>query len=149
VPHAWIKISLQFCKENTSYRACCTKGKNRNSSGKTQSLASQPSACNFFLRTASSLWSSLPIIMKCSASHPIFMNRPSSHYHLSKNSTHHLLRINPHLTSIRCMLRFAHSPLNTNKTNNRVCVCDNLGSHPGPICKIWHTDFQEEYYSHH
>jgi len=30
------------------------------------------------------------------------------------------------MTSIRCMLRFAHSPLNITKNNNRVCICGKM-----------------------
>ena len=30
------------------------------------------------------------------------------------------------MTSIRCMLRFAHSPLNITKNNYRVCVCGEM-----------------------
>ena len=47
-------------------------------------------SCNFFFREASSLWNSLPLEIKSSASHSIFMNRLNSHYHISKKSTHHL-----------------------------------------------------------
>jgi len=36
---------------------------------------------NFFLRKASNLWNSLPLEIKSSASHSIFMNRLNSHYH--------------------------------------------------------------------
>ena len=43
-----------------------------------------------------------------------------------KKSTHHLLGLNPRMTSIRCMLRFAHSPLNMTKNNYRVCVCGEM-----------------------
>jgi len=50
---------------------------------------------NFFLRKASSLWNSLPLEIKSSASHSIFMNRLNCHYHISKKSTHHLLGLNP------------------------------------------------------
>jgi len=42
---------------------------------------------NFFLRKASSLWNSLPLEIKSSANHSIFMNRLNSHYHISKKST--------------------------------------------------------------
>jgi len=71
---------------------------------------------NFFLRKASSLWNYLPLEIKSSASHT-FLNRLNSHYHISKKSTPHLLGLNPQMTSIRCMLRFAHSPLNISKNN--------------------------------
>ena len=40
-------------------------------------------SCNF-LRKASSLWNYLPLEIKSSASHSIFMNRLNSHYHISK-----------------------------------------------------------------
>jgi len=39
-------------------------------------------AYNFFFRKASSLWNSLPLEIKSSASHSIFMNRLNSHYHI-------------------------------------------------------------------
>ena len=39
---------------------------------------------NFFLRKASSLWNFLPLEIKSSGSHSIFMNRLTSHYHISK-----------------------------------------------------------------
>jgi len=32
------------------------------------------------------------------------------------------------MTSIRCMLRFAHSPLNIAKYNYRVCICGKMES---------------------
>jgi len=54
------------------------------------------------------------------------MNRLNSHYHISKKSTHHLLGLNPQMTSIRCILRFGHSPLNITKNNHRVCVCGEM-----------------------
>jgi len=37
------------------------------------------------------------------------MNRLKSYYHVAKHSTLHLLGVNPRLTSVRCMLRLAHS----------------------------------------
>jgi len=37
---------------------------------------------NFFLRKASSLWNSLPLEIKSSASHSTFMNRLNSHYQI-------------------------------------------------------------------
>jgi len=36
-----------------------------------------------------------------------------------------LLGLNPHMTSIRCMLRFAHSPYLT-KNNYRFCICGEM-----------------------
>jgi len=48
---------------------------------------------------------------------------PLSHI---KKSTHHLLGLNPHMTSIRCILRFAHSALNITKNNYRVCICGEM-----------------------
>ena len=42
-------------------------------------------AYNFF-RRASTLWNSLPLEIKSSASHSIFMNRLNSHYHISKKA---------------------------------------------------------------
>jgi len=39
---------------------------------------------NFFLCKASSLWNSLPLELKSSASHSIFMKRLNSYYHISK-----------------------------------------------------------------
>jgi len=39
---------------------------------------------NFFVRKGSSLWNSLPLEIKSSASHSIFMNCLNSHYHISK-----------------------------------------------------------------
>jgi len=42
-----------------------------------------------------------------------------------KKSTH-LLGLNPHMTSIRRMLCFAHSPLNITKNNYRVCICGEI-----------------------
>jgi len=80
---------------------------------------------NLFLRKASSLWNSLPLEIKSSSSHSIFMNRLNSHYHISRKSTH-LLGLNPHMTSIRCMLRFAHSPLNITKNNYPFCICGEM-----------------------
>ena len=76
---------------------------------------------NFFLRKASSLWNSLPL--ETIFNQPLLLheslNFPLSHI---KKSTHHLLGLNPQMTSIRCMLRFAHSPLNITKNNYRVCI---------------------------
>ena len=62
-------------------------------------------ANNFFLNEAYSLWNSLPLSITSSANHSIFMNRLNTHCHIPKNSTHNLLGINSHLTSIRCLLR--------------------------------------------
>ena len=33
------------------------------------------------------------------------MNGLMSYYHAAKQNTHHLLEVNPRLTSVRCMLR--------------------------------------------
>jgi len=46
-----------------------------------------------------------------------------SYYHVAKQNIHHLLGVNPSLTSIHCMLRLAHSPLDINKKSYRTCVC--------------------------
>jgi len=54
------------------------------------------------------------------------MNRLTSYYHVAKQNTHHLLGVNPRLTSVRCMLRLAHSPVNINKKSYRTCVCDDI-----------------------
>jgi len=54
------------------------------------------------------------------------MNRLKSHYLISKKSTHHLSGLNPQMTSIRCMLRLGHSPLNITKNNYRVCICGGM-----------------------
>ena len=54
------------------------------------------------------------------------MNRLMSYYHVAKQNTHHLLGVNPRLTSVRCMLRLAHSPLNINKKSYRTCVCGDI-----------------------
>jgi len=54
------------------------------------------------------------------------MNRLKSYYHVAKKNTHHLLGVNSHLTSVRCMLRLAHSPLNINKRSYRTCVCGDI-----------------------
>jgi len=43
------------------------------------------------------------------------MNRLKSYYHVAKHSSLYLLGVNPRLTSVRCMLRLAHSPLNISK----------------------------------
>jgi len=83
-------------------------------------------AFNFFLRKACSLWNSLPHEIKSSPSHPNFMNRLMTYYHVSKQNTHHHLGVNPRLTSLRCMLRLAHSPLNINKKSYRTCVCGDI-----------------------
>ena len=37
-----------------------------------------------------------------------------------------MLGLNPHMTSIRCLLSFAHSPLNITKNNYRVCMCGEM-----------------------
>ena len=69
-------------------------------------------ACNFFLRKAFSLWNS-------NTENKIFSQplHESFKFPLSdKKTNHHLLGLNPNMTSIRCMLRFAHSPLNITKT---------------------------------
>ena len=79
-------------------------------------------AFNFFLRKAYSLWNSLLLEIKSSPSHPNFMN----YYHVAKQNTHHLLGVNPRLTSVRCMLRLAHSPLDINKKLYRTCVCGGI-----------------------
>ena len=81
-------------------------------------------AYNFFFRKASSLWNSLPLQIKSSASHSIFMNRLNSYYHILK-SAHHLLGLNSHMTSIRCLLSFARSPYIT-KNNYHVCMCGEM-----------------------
>jgi len=80
-------------------------------------------AFGFFLRKTCSLWNSLPIEIKSSPSHPNFINRLKSYYHVAKQNTFHLLGVNPRLTSVCCMLRLAHSPLNINKKSYRTCVC--------------------------
>ena len=54
------------------------------------------------------------------------MNRLKSYYHVPKHSTLHLLGVNPRLTSVHCMLRCAHSPLNINKKSYRICVCSDI-----------------------
>ena len=72
-------------------------------------------AFNFFLREASILWNSLTLENKSSPSHANFMNHLKSYYHVAKYSALHLLGVNPRLTSVRYMLRFAYSPLNINK----------------------------------
>jgi len=58
-------------------------------------------AFNFFLRKAWSLWNSLTLEIKSSPSHPNFMNRSKSYYHVAKHSTLHLLGVNPRLSSVR------------------------------------------------
>ena len=93
-------------------------------------------AFNFFLRKACSLWNSLPLEIKSSPSHPNFMNRLMSYYHVAKQNAHHLLGVNPRLISVRCMLRLAHSPLNINKKSYRTCVCGGIETeiHPFFCC---------------
>jgi len=50
-------------------------------------------------------------------SHPLqFHESPKFPVLLIKNSTHPLSVINSHLTSVRCMLRFAHIQLKITKT---------------------------------
>ena len=73
-----------------------------------------------------SLWNSLPLEIKSYPSRVNFMNRLTSYYHVAKQNTHHLLGVNPRLTSVRCMLRLAHSPVNINKKSYRTCVCDDI-----------------------
>jgi len=65
---------------------------------------------NFFLRKVCSLWNSLPLEIE-SPSHANFMNRWKPSHHVAKHSSLHLLGGNPRLTSVRCILRVAHSPL--------------------------------------
>jgi len=73
-----------------------------------------------------SLWNSLPLEIKSSPSHPNFMNRLKSYYHVAKQNTHHILGVNPRSISVRCMFRLAHSPLNINKKSYRTCVCGDI-----------------------
>jgi len=47
-------------------------------------LSKKSLSYNFFLRKASILWNYLPLEIKSSASHSIFMNRLNSHYHIQK-----------------------------------------------------------------
>jgi len=54
------------------------------------------------------------------------MNRLKFFYHIAKHSTPHRLGVNPGLTSVRCMLRLANSPLNINKKLYRICVCGDI-----------------------
>ena len=54
------------------------------------------------------------------------MNRLMSYYHVANQNTHHLLGVNPRLTSVRCMLRLTHSQLNINKKSYRTCVCGDI-----------------------
>jgi len=48
------------------------------------------------------------------------MNLLKSYYHVTKHSAIHLLGVNPRLTSVRCMLRRAQSPLISIK--NRIAL---------------------------
>jgi len=95
-------------------------------------------AFGLFFRKACSLWNSLPLEIKSSPSHPNFMNRLKSYYHVAKQNTLHLLGVNPRLTSVRCMLRLAHSPLNINKKSYRTCVCGDIETeiHRFFYCKL-------------
>ena len=54
------------------------------------------------------------------------MNRLNSYYHVAKHSTLHHLGVNPRLTSVRCMLRLALSPLNINSRSYRTCICGDI-----------------------
>ena len=54
------------------------------------------------------------------------MNRLKSYYHVAKHNTLHLLGVNPRLTSVRCMLRLTHNPLNISKKFYRTCVCGDI-----------------------
>jgi len=68
------------------------------------------------------------------------MNRLKSYYHVGKHSTLHLWGVNPRLTSVRCMLCFARSPLNINKKSYRTCVCSDIETeiHLFSYCKYHH-----------
>ena len=68
------------------------------------------------------------------------MNRLMSYYHVAKQNTHHHLGVNPRLTSVRCMLRLAHSPLNINKKSYRACVC---GDFETEIHLFFHYNFHD------
>ena len=50
------------------------------------------------------------------------MNPFKSYYKVAKH-TSTSWEVNPRLTSVRCMLRFAHSPLNTSTKSHLICVC--------------------------
>jgi len=54
------------------------------------------------------------------------MNRLKSCYYVANHRTLHLLGVHPRLTSVHCILRFGHSPLNTNKTSYRIRVCGDI-----------------------
>jgi len=80
-------------------------------------------AYNFYLYNPSNLWAF--------SNHNQIFSQPL-HFHespkfplsLIKNSTHHLLEINPHLMSLRCMLR--PQPGDRQQRNYRVCVCSDV-----------------------
>jgi len=63
-----------------------------------------------------------------------------SYYHVAKQNTHHLLGVNPRLTSVLCMLRLAHSPLNINKKSYRTCVCSDIETE---IHLFFHCNFHD------
>ena len=98
-------------------RSCCLLPSHRNNLVENQ-------VCGFI--NAGSLLNSLPLEIKSSPSHPNFMNRLKSYYHVAKHSILHLLGVNSRLTAVRCMVRLAHSPLNTNKKSYRICVCGDI-----------------------
>ena len=68
------------------------------------------------------------------------MNRLMSYYHVAKQNTHHLLGVNPRLTSVRCMLRLAHSTLNINKRSHRTCVYGDIETE---IYLFFHCNFHD------
>ena len=78
---------------------------------------------NSFFYKAPVLWNSLPQYIKLSSSFAAFKNRVTLFYHGKNGNIWHLQGSNPFATSLRCMFRLGHSPLNINMKSFRQCSC--------------------------
>jgi len=78
---------------------------------------------NSFFYKAPVLWNSLPQYIKLFSSFATFTNRITLFYHGKNRNIWHLQGSNPSATSLRCMFRLGHSPLNINMESFRQCSC--------------------------
>jgi len=79
---------------------------------------------NSFFYKAPVLWNSLPQYIKLSSSYAACKNRIILFYHGKNRNIWHLQKSNPYPTSLRCMFRIGHSPLNINMKSFRQCSCE-------------------------
>ena len=77
-------------------------------------LAKRSLVHNSFFYKAPVFWNSLPQYIKLSSSFSAIKNRITLFYHGKNRNIWHLQGSNPSATSLRCMFRLGHSPLNIN-----------------------------------